>query len=69
MWKAYHSETKVIYAIKKIVWLSVDKNNLLKRLLKTEVTIMKDILHPNIVHLFEFLVTLKHYYLVIEYCN
>ena len=30
---------------------------------------MKEINHPNILHLYEFLKTKDHYYLVIKFCN
>ena len=41
----------------------------MKELLETEITIMRDINHTNILHLFEFLQTHEHFYLVLQYCN
>ena len=32
-------------------------------------SVMSDINHPNIMHLYEFMETTHNYYLVIQYCN
>lgn len=45
------------------------KNLVFKRLLNTEVMIMHNIRHPNIMHLHDFYETDNNYYLVIDYCN
>lgn len=42
---------------------------MLKKLLKTEVAVMNNINHPNIMHLFEFLESSNNYYLIMQYCN
>lgn len=47
----------------------IDKNSRLKNLLQAEVGIMNKIIHPNIMHLFEFLESSNNYYMVIQYCN
>jgi len=40
-------------------------NQKLKKLFETEMAIMSEINHPNIMHLFEFMETSNNYYLVI----
>lgn len=57
------------YAVKQIDKAKIDCNNILKRLLKTEISIMHDISHPNILHLYEHLESTNNYYLVLDYCN
>lgn len=69
MYKAKHTETGECFAVKKINASKVDTNPLIDRLLKTEISIMKTIEHPHVLHLYEFLKTKDHYYLVIKYCN
>ena len=69
VWKARHTETGDVYAVKKISKAKINSNNILKRLLNTEVAIMHEIKHPNILHLYEFLESKNNYYLVIDYCN
>ncbi len=44
-------------------------NPILVELLKTEVSIMHEIDHPNILHLYDFLESKNNYYLVVNYCN
>lgn len=57
------------YAIKQIDKSTIDCNKHLKRLLQTEISIMHDIKHPNILHLYEFLESSHNYYMIIDYCN
>ena len=66
---ANHIETNKIFAIKQIKKDQVNNNALLTRLLHTEINIMHDIMHPNILHLHDFLRTSNNYYLVLDYCN
>jgi serine/threonine protein kinase len=47
----------------------IDRQPALKKLLKTEVAVMSEINHPNIMHLFDFLESNNSYYLVMQYCN
>ena len=47
----------------------INSNPILKSLLNTEVAIMKEINHPNVLHLHEYLESKKNYYLVVDYCN
>lgn len=42
---------------------------MLYRLVLTEVTIMKEIKHPNILHLYDFFKSKSNYYMVMNYCN
>jgi serine/threonine protein kinase len=47
----------------------IDKQANLKKLLRTEVAVMNNINHPNIMHLYDFLESNNNYYLVMQYCN
>lgn len=58
-----------IYAVKQIDREKVESNNTLQRLLRTEISIMRDIKHPNILHLHENLQSTNNFYLVLDYCN
>ena len=69
VWKAEHQKTKKIYAIKVLDKKRINKNKRSKELFKVEISIMKDIKHKNIIHLYKFLESEKHYYLVTDYCN
>ncbi len=69
VYKAEHIKTHEMFAVKKIPKSKINSNPILKRLLKTEVSIMHEIDHPNILHLHEFLESDNNYYLIIDYCN
>ena len=69
VWKAIDSETKKIYAIKKIEIKQLEKIPKLYDLFKTEISIMHEINHENIIHLYDFLKSKKNFYLVINFCN
>jgi serine/threonine protein kinase len=69
VWLGKHLKTGEIFAVKKVDRSRIDFNSLLKRLLQTEVSIMHEINHPNIMHLYELLTSSKNYYLVIQHCN
>ena len=47
----------------------IEKSEDLFNYMKTEITILKSLDHPNIVKLKEVKKTKKHFYLVMEYCN
>ena len=47
----------------------IEKSEDLFNYMKTEITILKSLHHPNIVKLKEVKKTKKHFYLVMEYCN
>jgi len=66
---ANHIETNKMFAVKQIKKDRINSNALLTRLLHTEINIMHEIKHPNILHLYEFLHTANNYYLVLDYCN
>ena len=57
------------FAVKQINKQKVDSNKKLLSLLKTEVSIMQDINHRNIMKLYDFLETPNNYYMVMQYCN
>ncbi len=69
VWKAKHYQNGKEYAVKKIDKSKINSNPILKRLLKTEVSIMHEINHVNILHLHDFLESKNNYYLVVDYCN
>ena len=68
VFKAIDSETGKIWAIKRLNKKDISSPKM-KSLLDTEVSIMKEITHPNILKLEEMLETDIHYYLIIQYCN
>jgi serine/threonine protein kinase len=69
VYKATHQETDETYAVKTIEKKKINSNPKLKKLFETEMSIMSQIHHPNILHLYEYLETANNYYLVINYCN
>lgn len=69
VYKAKEKNTGVYYAVKKIEKKRINSNALLPKLLNTEIKIMKEITHPNILHLYEYLESKTNYYLVLNYCN
>jgi serine/threonine protein kinase len=69
VWKGINEKNKKTYAIKQMRKYPIISNPLLERLLNTEVSIMNEITHPNILHLHDFLESENNYYLVMDYCN
>lgn len=55
--------------MKQIDRSKIDSNPILKRLLQTEVSIMNEINHRNILHLHDHLESKNNYYLVVDYCE
>jgi serine/threonine protein kinase len=47
----------------------IDSNPMLKNLVASEATIMKDIKHKNIIHCYEFYETKNNFYLILDYCD
>jgi serine/threonine protein kinase len=68
VYKAQNTKNEEIYAMKSITKQSVNSSPQLKALFDTEVKIMSNIRHPNIMHLYELLETTNNYYLVLDYC-
>ena len=66
---AQSEEDQKQYAVKCVNRNQIDGNPMLKRLLKTEVRVMNNIHHTNIMHLFDFLESSNNYYLIMQYCN
>ena len=56
------------YALKKIKKKEADRPQV-KRYFKTEVSIMKELKHNNIIRLINLQQTTNHYYIIMEYCN
>lgn len=67
--KAQHNDTKEIFAIKAMGKQGIQSSPKMKELFDTEVKIMSNIKHPNIMHLYELLETGNNYYLVLDYCR
>ena len=63
------AQTGKEYAMKKANKEKIIKNSTLLRLFKTEVSILKKINHPHILHCFFRLEDARHFYLVVNYCN
>jgi serine/threonine-protein kinase ULK/ATG1 len=61
--------TEELYAVKQMNRHKIENNDILSGLLKTEVSVMHNINHPNILHLHEFMESSNSYYLVIDYCD
>jgi serine/threonine-protein kinase ULK/ATG1 len=61
--------TEDLYAVKQMNRHKIENNEILAGLLKTEVSVMHNINHPNILHLYEFMESSNSYYLVINYCD
>ncbi|CAH0516259.1 unnamed protein product [Peronospora belbahrii] len=66
VYKGYHKTSKVPVAIKVLSLYKLNRKLLDN--LEMEITIMRQIDHPNIVKLYEIKKTQKHMYLVLEYC-
>ena len=66
---ATHNKTYTQFAIKKIHKRKINKSEIMLTLLESEVSIMNDIYHPNILHLHQFLDSKNSYYLVVDYCE
>ncbi|CAK4076528.1 unnamed protein product [Aphanomyces euteiches] len=67
VYKGYHKITNVPVAVK-----AINKTKLNPKLLEnleSEISIMRQINHPNIVKLYEIKKTDKHIYLMLEYCD
>lgn len=69
VYKSKRVGTGEIFAIKKIARGPIDSSPTLKRLLQTEISVMHEINHPNIMHMYEFLVSNNNYYIVMQFCN
>lgn len=69
VWRARTEDTNEIFAVKKIRKDSIDNSKVAFNLLRTEISIMNEINHPNILHLFEFIYSKKNYYLITTYCE
>ena len=69
VFKARNVATDSYYAIKRIEKRKINSNPLLGKLLQSEIKIMQEIEHPNILHLYEYIESKQHYYLVLNYCD
>lgn len=69
VFKAKDKTTGTYYAVKRIDKRKINSNPLLPKLLSTEIKIMQEIEHPNVLHLFDYIESATHYYLVLTFCN
>jgi serine/threonine protein kinase len=69
VFRARHIPTGEVFAIKRLDKNKFSSNPQMMKLLNTEVAIMKEIKHPNILNMYEFIVSRDFYYIVIQYCN
>ena len=63
------SDPSKIFAVKMVNKKKLVINDKLSELLQTEIAIMQEINHQNIMHLYEFMESQNNYYLVLQYCN
>lgn len=69
VWKAEKDGTNEVYAVKVISKSKMSMNPILTQLLESEVSIMHQINHPNILHLYEYYESKNNYYLILNFCN
>ena len=68
----YHCKNIVsgnIFAIKQVNKTLLCSKPIIKRLLLSEVMILQEISHPNVMHLYDFLESENNFYLIVNYCN
>lgn len=66
---ARNVETEEIFAAKQVDQKKVLTHLIHARLLQTEINVMNEINHPNIIHLHDLLKTENNFYLIVDYCN
>jgi serine/threonine protein kinase len=66
---AKKNNTEKLYAVRQMDRHNIQNNKILSELLKVEVSVMHNINHPNILHLFEFTESINSYYLIMDYCD
>ena len=69
VWLGKDKRTQKLYAIKIVDKRRIEENELLSRLFETEVSIMHEIHHRNILHLYDFYESEHNFYLVLDYCK
>ena len=68
----YEGEDKISkqkVAIKCIQRNQIDRNDYLYHLLNSEIDIMKQVEHPNVIKFIDVIKSVHNYYLVLEYCD
>lgn len=68
VWLAHHKDTGAPVAIKSINREKMSTNRKHQENLESEIAIMKQLKHPNIVTLKDVEATERHIYLILEYC-
>jgi serine/threonine protein kinase len=73
VWMGYHAKSKALVAIKEINLDALakkgDKLSAIKQRIQNEISIMNKISHPNVLRLYNYKVTNKEAFLVLEYCS
>lgn len=57
------------YAVKLVARNKLESNSLVSRLFSSEINIMKQIDHPHLLRLCDFIETTNNYYVVVQYCK
>lgn len=57
------------YAVKHVARKKVESNPVITKLFKSEVQVMKQVKHPNLLNLHDFLETSSNYYVVVPFCK
>jgi serine/threonine-protein kinase ULK2 len=68
VYKAVHKSSGEIFAIKMIAKEKLGNDERLYTNLESEIRIMRDYIHPNVVRLYENLTSGRNIYLILEYC-
>lgn len=61
--------TDELFAVKQMSRSKIESNEILSGLFNTEVSVMHNIKHENILHLHELMESSNSYYLVLDYCD
>jgi len=69
VFRAKENASGQIYAVKCIAKAQLNSMPKLKELFQTEKKVMRELFHPNIMHLYDEMETGANYYLVIDYCG
>lgn len=69
VYKAIHNQTHREVAVKIVAKSKLASQQKLIDLFKTEVRVMRDITHPNILKCYDLLESSNNYYMVLFYCN
>lgn len=70
VFEAFDETTKQVYAVKRIEKKKMQSyGSKILELLKSEISIMQKINHPNILHLYDYIESNAYFYLVLNFCK